>query len=151
DAILETWFAGTMAGTAIVDVLFGDESPSGRLTMSFPVNVGQVPIYYNAKNTGRPFDEHEKYRSKYLDVSNEPLFPFGFGLGYTTFSFGKLSLSKSTMKRGETITVETTVTNTGKRTGVETVQLYIRDLIGSITRPVKELKGFQQIKLGPGE
>jgi beta-glucosidase len=151
DAILETWFGGTMAGAATVDILFGDANPSGKLTMSFPVNVGQVPIYYNAKNTGRPYDEREKYKSKYLDVSNAPLYPFGYGLSYSTFQYGELTLSSPQMKPSETLTVSTTVTNTGKRAGVETVQLYIRDLVGSITRPVKELKGFHQISLNPGE
>lgn len=151
DAILETWFAGTRAGTAIVDVLFGDANPSGRLTMSFPRNVGQIPIYYNAKNTGRPFDEKDKYRSKYLDVPNTPLYPFGFGLSYTSFDYGETSLSSTALKPGENITISTTVTNTGKRAGVETVQLYIRDPVGAITRPVKELKGFRQVSLNPGE
>lgn len=151
DAILETWYGGTMAGAAAVDILFGDANPSGKLTMSFPVNVGQIPIYYNAKNTGRPYDEREKYKSKYLDVSNAPLYPFGYGLSYTTFAYGELQLSSNRMKPTETITVSTAVTNTGKRPGVETVQLYIRDMVGTITRPVKELKGFQQVALNPGE
>ena len=150
-AILETWFGGTCAGPAIVDTLFGDANPSGKLTMSFPYNVGQIPIYYNAKNTGRPFVEKEKYHSQYLDVSNSPLYPFGYGLSYTTFGYGNLSLSSATLKPSETLTVTTTVTNTGKYPGVETVQLYIRDLVGSITRPVKELKNFQKVELKPGE
>ena len=151
EAILETWFGGTKAGDAIVDTLFGDANPSGKLTMTFPYNVGQIPIYYNAKSTGRPFDAKEKYRSKYLDVSNAPLYPFGYGLSYTTFAYGDLSLSSSTLKPAETLIVTTTVKNTGKYPGVETVQLYIRDLVGSITRPVKELKGFQKVELNPGE
>jgi beta-glucosidase len=151
DSILETWFGGTNAGAAIVDTLFGDASPSGKLTMSFPVNVGQIPIYYNAKNTGRPFDEKEKYRSKYLDVSNSPLFPFGYGLSYTDFEYGPLTLSGNTLKPNERLTITTTVKNIGKRPGVETMQLYVRDLVGSITRPVKELKGFQKVELKPGE
>jgi beta-glucosidase len=151
DAILETWFGGTMAGAAIVDTIFGEANPQGKLTMSFPYNVGQIPIYYNAKNTGRPFAEKEKYHSQYLDVSNSPLFPFGYGLSYTTFEYGDLSLSSSTLKPSQTLTVTTTVKNTGKFPGVETVQLYIRDLVGSITRPVKELKGFQKVELKPGE
>ncbi len=151
DAILETWYGGTMAGPATVDVLFGDVNPSAKLTMTFPINVGQIPIYYNAKMTGRPFDEKEKYRSKYLDVSNSPLYPFGYGLSYTTYSYGDVSISAPKMTSADTLTVSTTVTNTGKREGVETVQFYIRDLVGSITRPVKELKGFQQIQLKPGE
>lgn len=151
DAILETWFGGTMAGAAIVDTLFGDANPSGKLTMSFPYSVGQIPIYYNAKNTGRPFLDKEKYCSKYLDVSNAPLYPFGYGLSYTTFEYGDVTLSSSTLKRSENLTVSTTVKNTGKYLGVETVQLYVRDLVGSITRPVKELKAFQKVELKPGE
>jgi len=152
DAILETWFAGTMSGPATVDVLFGEANPSAKLTMTFPVNVGQVPIYYNAKNTGRPAEgTEEKYRSRYLDIPNAPLYPFGFGLSYTTFNYGDVALSAPVLKQGETITASTTVTNTGKRAGVETVQFYLRDMVGTTTRPVKELKGFQQIALAPGE
>lgn len=147
DAILETWYGGTEAGAAIVDVLFGSANPSGRLTMSFPRNVGQIPIYYNAKSTGRPYDPKEKYRSKYLDVGNDPLYPFGYGLSYTTFDYGDVSLSSARLKPGGTIKVSAKVTNTGSRDGVETVQLYVRDLVGSITRPEKELKGFKQIYL----
>lgn len=161
DAILETWFAGTRAGDAIVDVLFG-EAPSGKLPMSFPQNLGQVPIYYNAKSTGRPWAANEKYHSQYLDVSNEPLYPFGHGLTYTTFKFGDIKLSSKILNftsnspqkqvpGSTTLTVSTTVTNTGERSGVETVQLYVRDLVGSITRPVKELKGFKKVALKPGE
>lgn len=151
DAILETWYGGTMAGAAIVDVLFGDANPSGRLTMSFPVNVGQVPIYYNSKTTGRPVDDKEKYRSKYLDVSNWPLYPFGYGLSYTTYQYGEIELSAPQIGPTEKLTVTTTVKNTGERQGVETVQLYVQDLVGSITRPMKELKGFEQVELKPGE
>jgi beta-glucosidase len=151
DGILETWFAGTEAGPAIVDTLFGDSNPCGKLTMSFPVNVGQIPIYYNAKNTGRPFEEKEKYRSKYLDVSTSPLFPFGYGLSYTDFEYGPVSVSSKTLKPSETLTVTTTVKNIGKRAAVQTMQLYTRDLVGTITRPVKELKGFQKVELKPGE
>lgn len=152
DAIVETWFAGTMHGPAAVDMLFGDANPSGRLTMTFPVNEGQIPIYYNSKNTGRPLDnDQEKYRSRYLDVSNDPLYPFGYGLSYTTFAYGDVKLSAPSMKSSDTITVSAMVTNTGKKNGVETAQLYIRDLVGTITRPVKELKGFKQIELAPGQ
>lgn len=151
DAILESWFGGTMHGAALADVLFGDYNPSGKLTMTFPINVGQIPIYYNAKNTGRPYDEKDRYRSKYLDVPNTPLYPFGYGLSYTNFSYGDLTLSSKTLKPGESITASVTVTNSGKRAGVETVQLYTRDMVGSITRPVKELKAYQQISLKPGE
>ncbi len=151
DAILETWYPGTMAGPAINEVLFGDAAPQGKLSMTFPVSVGQVPIYYNHKNTGRPYDENQKYTSKYLDISNEPLYPFGFGLGYTNFTYGEVSLSKNSKTANEAITATITVTNSGTREGVETVQLYIRDKVGSIGRPVKELKGFQKISLKPGE
>ncbi|MBS2008638.1 MAG: beta-glucosidase BglX [Cyanobacteria bacterium SZAS TMP-1] len=153
DAIVEAWYGGNAAGSAIADVLFGDANPSGKITMTFPRNVGQVPIYYNSKNTGRPFAEAEKYHSKYLDVQNEPLYPFGYGLSYTTYQYGDVSLSGQTLANDgkASITVKTTVTNTGKHAGVETVQLYVRDMVGSITRPVKELKGFQQVSLKPGE
>lgn len=152
DAILETWFGGTSAGAAIVDTLFGDTNPSGKLTMTFPRNVGQIPIYYNHKNTGRPLiNADEKYCSRYLDVSNEPLYPFGYGLSYSTFNYSNLELSGATLKPGEVLTVSTTVSNTGKYAGAETAQLYIRQLVGSTTRPVKELKAFQKIALNPGE
>jgi len=151
DAIVETWFGGTMAGAAIIDVLFGEANPSGRLTMSFPRNVGQIPIYYNSKNTGRPFNPDNKYTSKYLDVPNTPLYPFGYGLSYSNFSYGNIVLSSSSLNPNETLTATVTVKNTGKRKGVETVQLYVRDMVGSITRPVKELKGFRQVSLAPGE
>jgi len=151
DAILETWFSGTQAGEAIVEVLFGRYNPSGKLTATFPRNVGQVPIYYSVKNTGRPFDANNKYTSKYLDVDNTPLYPFGYGLSYTTFSYSDISLSKNAMRDGGEITATVTVTNTGNFNGDEVVQLYTRDMIGSITRPVKELKGFQKIYLKKGE
>lgn len=151
DAILETWYGGTMAGPAIADVLFGDANPSGRITMTFPRNVGQIPIYYNHKNTGRPYNPNQKYTSKYLDVANTPLYPFGYGLSYTTFNYSDITLSNNTLKANGKITASVNITNTGKRSGKETVQLYIRDMVGSITRPVKELKGFQQITLQPGE
>ncbi len=151
DSILEAWFGGTKAGEAIVDILFGDVNPSARLTMSFPRSLGQVPIYYNHKNTGRPADTDDKYKSKYLDESNDPLYPFGYGLSYTTFDYGDPVLSSKEMKANEPITVSCKVTNSGKREGVETVQLYTRDLVGSISRPVKELKAFSQISLKPGE
>ena len=151
NGILETWFGGTMAGPAIADVLFGDANPSGKITMTFPRNVGQIPIYYNHKNTGRPFNADQKYTSKYLDVPNTPLYPFGYGLSYTTFSYGDVTLNNKTLKAGGKITASVNVTNTGTRSGKETVQLYIRDMVGSITHPVKELKGFQQITLQPGE
>jgi beta-glucosidase len=153
-AILNVWFGGSEAGDAIADVLFGDVNPSGKLTTTWPQHAGQVPIYYNHKNTGRPLPEgkwFQKFRSNYLDVSNDPLFPFGYGLSYTSFSYGDVKLSKNRMGPSEKITASVTVTNTGSRQGQEVVQLYIRDLVGSITRPVKELKGFQKISLNPGE
>ncbi|GGI27401.1 glycosyl hydrolase [Pedobacter mendelii] len=153
-AILNVWFPGSEAGNAIADVLFGDVNPSGKLSATFPQNVGQVPIYYAHKNTGRPLAEgkwFEKFRSNYLDVSNEPLYPFGYGLSYTTFGYGDIKLSSNTLTKGKSITATIAVTNNGKVDGKEVVQLYIRDLVGSITRPVKELKGFQKIYFKAGE
>lgn len=152
-AILQAWHGGTEAGNAVANVLFGKYNPSGKLTMTYPVNVGQIPIYYNHKNTGRPFDasKNEKYKSRYLDVPNEPLFPFGFGLSYTSFSYTDLKLDKQKMTANSTLTISVKLTNTGKYDGTEVAQLYIRDLVGSITRPVKELKGFQKVFLKAGE
>lgn len=154
DAILETWFGGTMAGAGIVDILFGDANPSGKLSMTFPRKLGQVPIFHNAKNTGRPFDPEQpdlEYRSRYLDVANSPLYPFGFGLSYTSFEISAITLSSPTIYRGETLTATVEVTNVGDRRGAEVVQLYTRDMVGSVTRPVQELKGFRRIELDPGE
>jgi beta-glucosidase len=170
-AILDTWFGGTEAGNAIADVLFGDYNPSGKLSMTFPLSIGQIPIYYNAKNTGRPYmnDGNSKFKSDYLDISNDPLYPFGYGLSYTTFSYGPISLSAagntatSTMQlntgdskttnysQQQPISVKLTVTNTGNYDGEETVQLYIRDLVASVTQPVKELKRFHKLFLKKGE
>ncbi|HUS01383.1 MAG TPA: beta-glucosidase BglX [Chitinophagaceae bacterium] len=153
-AILNVWFAGTEAGTAIADVLFGDVNPSGKLTTTFPQNIGQVPIYYNHKNTGRPLPQgqwFQKFRSNYLDVSNDPLYPFGYGLSFTTFNYSDIQVSSKSIKGNQTLTASVTVTNTGNRSGKEVVQLYIRDVAGSTTRPVKELKGFQKIDLKAGE
>jgi len=153
-AILNVWFPGSEAGNAISDVLFGDVNPSGKLSATFPQNVGQVPIYYAHKNTGRPLADgkwFEKFRSNYLDVSNEPLYPFGYGLSYTTFTYGDIKLSSNTLTRSKSITATIAVTNNGAVGGKEVVQLYTRDLVGSITRPVKELKGFQKIYLKAGE
>ncbi|MDE3145322.1 MAG: beta-glucosidase BglX [Bacteroidota bacterium] len=153
-AILTVWHPGTEAGNAIADVLFGDVNPSGKLSATWPQNVGQVPLYYNHKNTGRPLGEgkwFEKFRSNYLDVSNDPLYAFGYGLSYTTFSYSDILLNKSTIKPNEKLDVKVTVTNTGNYDGAETVQLYIRDMVGSITHPVKELKGFEKIFLKKGE
>ena len=153
DALLETWFAGTEAGNAIADVLFGHYNPAGRLTTTFPQHVGQVPLYYNYKHTGRPFggQQLDKYKSRYLDVSNEPLFPFGFGLSYTTFQYSRPVLNKTTMRPGETLQVKVNITNTGNFDGEEVVQLYLQDLVASLTRPVKELKGYRKIALKKGE
>lgn len=149
-AILETWFAGTQAGPAIADVLFGDVNPGGKLPVTFPRSIGQVPFYYNHKSTGRPPTD-QKYTSKYLDVAVTPLFPFGYGLSYTQFKFGRPQLSAATISPEGQLTVSVEVENTGKRAGDEVVQLYIRDQAASVTRPVKELKGFQRITLQPGE
>ena len=150
-AILNVWFGGSEAAYAIGDVLFGDVNPSGKLTMTFPKNVGQIPLFYNHKNTGRPLLEgkwFEKFRSNYLDVDNDPLYPFGYGLSYTNFQYSDITLSAPTMGQDGSVTAMVTVTNTGKYDGAEVVQLYIRDLVGSITRPVKELKGFDKIQSG---
>jgi beta-glucosidase len=153
-AILNVWFGGTQAGNAIADVIFGKVNPSGKLPSTFPQNVGQVPIFYNHKNTGRPLPEGEwfgKYRSNYLDVTNEPLYPFGFGLSYSHFTYGELILSGNRLTNDQELTASITLTNSGKYDGAEVVQLYIRDLVGSVTRPVKELKGFQKVFLKAGE
>ena len=153
-AILNVWFGGSEAAYAIGDVLFGRVNPSGKLTMSFPQNVGQIPLYYAHKNTGRPLHDgkwFEKFRSNYLDVTNEPLYPFGFGLSYTTFAYSDISLSQTSMNMQGVLTASVNVTNTGACPGGEVVQLYIRDLVGSTTRPVKELKGFERIYLQPGQ
>ena len=153
-AILNVWFGGSEAAYAISDVLFGDVNPSGKLTMTFPKNIGQIPLFYNHKNTGRPLAKgkwFEKFRSNYLDIDNEPLYPFGYGLSYTSFQFSDVALSTPTMGLDGSFTATVTVTNTGKRDGAEVVQLYIRDLVGSITRPVKELKGFEKIWIKAGE
>lgn len=154
-AILNVWFPGSEAGYAIADVLFGDVNPSGKLSATFPRSVGQVPIYYAAKNTGRPLGNKqgnfEKFRSNYLDERNEPLFPFGFGLSYTSFKYSNLRLSANTMNSNDKLQAFVDVTNTGNFDGKEVVQLYIRDLVGSVTRPIKELKGFKKISLKNGE
>ena len=153
-AILNVWFGGSEAALAIGDVLFGNVNPSGKLTATFPKSVGQIPLFYNHKNTGRPLPQgawFQKFRSNYLDVDNEPLYPFGYGLSYTTFSYSDIALDKSSMNINGEIVATVTVTNTGKYDGSEVVQLYIRDLIGSVTRPVKELKGFEKIFLKVGE
>ena len=154
-AILNVWFGGSETGDAICDVLFGEKSPSGHLTMTMPKALGQIPIYYNHLNTGRPVPEgakeYRKYQSNYIDVRNDPLYPFGYGLSYTTFEYGKPRLSGSTMNANGTLTLTVNVKNTGKYDADEVVQLYIRDVVASISRPVKELKGFERISLRSGE
>lgn len=150
-AILEAWAGGTEAGNAVANILFGDYNPSGKLTTTFPISVGQIPLYYNHKNTGRPIDSNNKFTSKYLDISNDPLYPFGYGLSYTTFEYGDIKLSKSKLKGDEKLTASVTLTNTGKVAGEEVVQLYIQDPAASISRPVKELKNFKKVLLQPGE
>jgi beta-glucosidase len=150
-AIVEAWFPGTASGKAIADVLFGDANPSGKLAVTFPRTVGQVPLYYNHKNTGRPMANEYEFTSKYLDVLNTPLYPFGFGLSYTTYSYSNLRLSSSSVPMGTDVNVSVEVMNTGGRDGEEIVQLYIQDEVASVTRPVKELKGFQRVALKTGE
>lgn len=153
-AILNVWFGGSEAAPAITDVLFGDVNPSGKLPATFPKNVGQIPLFYNHKNTGRPLPEghwFEKFRSNYLDIDNEPLYPFGYGLSYTTFQYGDIRLSSASMDNNSEITASVNIANTGKYDGAEVVQLYIRDMVGSITRPVKELKGFEKVFLKAGD
>ena len=150
--ILNVWFGGSEAADAICDVVFGDVAPSGKLTVTMPRNMGQIPIYYNHLNTGRPNPQwFSKFTSNYLDVPNSPLFPFGYGLSYTTFEYSPMTLSSDAMNAGGTINATVTVTNTGKVEGTEVVQFYIRDMVGSIARPVQELKGFERISLKPGE
>jgi beta-glucosidase len=152
-SILQVWFPGHEAGNAIADVLFGNYNPSGKTTISFPRNVGQIPIYYNHKNTGRPLttEAWQKFRSDYLDVPNSPLYPFGYGLSYTNFSYGDVSVSSKNPKGNQSVTATAKITNTGKYAGEETVQLYISDPVASITRSVKDLRGFKKIMLQPGE
>ena len=150
-AVINGWHLGTMSSQAIVNVLTGKVNPSGKLVSTFPRNVGQIPIYYSMKNTGRPFDADNKYTSKYLDVDNTPLYPFGYGLSYTSFEYGEPVISADKIKIGDSINVKVEVTNTGEFSGKEVVQLYIQDLFADVTRPVKELKRFQKVSLEPGE
>lgn len=158
DAILNVWFAGSEAGHAIADVLYGKVNPSGKLPMTFPRSLGQVPIYYNHKNTGRPLNQnsvdkcqYDRFRANYMDECNTPLYPFGYGLSYTKFNYSDVAVSNTNPKGNQTIQATVTVTNSGNYDGAEVVQLYIRDLVGSVTRPVKELKGFQKVFLKKGE
>ena len=152
DAILDVWFPGTMGGKAVTNVLFGEYNPSGKLTMSFPRNLGQVPIFYYEKNTGRPiYLADPKYKSRYIDCPNDPLYPFGFGLSYTTFAYSDIKLSSKELTEKGELKASVNITNTGNVAGEEVVQCYVRDLVGSITRPVKELKGFEKIGLKVGE
>ncbi|SDO73470.1 glycoside hydrolase family 3 N-terminal domain-containing protein [Halobacillus aidingensis] len=154
DAVIEAWYPGTEGGNALADILFGEVNPSAKLTMSMPYSVGQVPIYYNRYNTGRPKgapDAQERYVSQYLDIPNEPLFPFGFGLSYTRFEYEGLTLSSKRIQQDESLTVSVKVTNTGDYAGEEIVQLYVRDLVGEVVRPLKELKHFEKVYLLPGE
>lgn len=153
DALLETWYSGTEGGNAIADLLFGDDNPSGKLPMSFPRSVGQVPTYYNHLNTGRPFDPEKpnKYTSRYFDDITGPLYPFGYGLSYTTFSVSDVKMSAPTMAMDGSVDASVTVTNTGKREGATVVQMYLQDVTASLSRPVKELKGFKKVTLKPGE
>ena len=152
DAILEAWYPGTMGGKAITEVLFGEYNPSGKLPMTFPLNLGQVPVYYNSKNTGRPiYLPNDKYKSKYIDSPNDPLFPFGFGLSYTTFEYSPITLSTNELNYKGVVEARVSVKNTGKYDGEEVVQCYIRDLVGSVTRPIKELKAFEKVMVKAGE
>src|SRR6266481_770319 len=150
-AIVETWFLGIEAGNATADVLFGDVNPSARLPVTFPRVLGQVPLYYNHRNTGRPPDANNKYTSKYIDAPVTPRYPFGYGLSYTTFAYSNLKLSAARARASDSLTATVTVTNNGSREGVEVVQLYVRDEVASVSRPVRELKAFRRVTLKPGE
>jgi beta-glucosidase len=150
-ALLESWYPGTEGGDAVADVLFGTVNPGGKLPMSFPRNVGQIPITYNELPTGRPYDANNKYTSKYLDVLNTPQYSFGYGLSYTTFALSNLHLSASSVARTGTLTVTADITNTGTRPGDDVVQLYIHDQVASILQPVRRLDGFQRVTLRPGQ
>jgi beta-glucosidase len=150
-AIVESWFLGVEAGNAIADVLFGDYNPSGKITATFPRATGQVPYYYNRKNTGRPADDTVKWTSRFIDIPSIPLYPFGYGLSYTTFSYSELAVSSGKLHPNDSIVVTAVVKNTGNRVGEESAQLYIRDEVASVTRPVKELKGFEKVALASGE
>ena len=152
DAILNCWFLGSQSGNAIADVLFGDYNPSGKLPVSFPYHVGQIPVYYDQFSTGRAQNpDPNGFKTQYRDIPNDPLFPFGFGLSYTTFNYSNLKLSKSTISLGDSLTIKATVKNTGNYDGEEVVQLYIRDVVGNgVVRPVKQMKGFEKVMIGKG-
>jgi len=150
-AIVETWFLGIQTGNAIADVLFGDYNPSGKLPVTFPRTIGQVPIYYNYKNTGRPYNPDNRFSSKYIDVPNTPLFPFGHGLSYTDFEYSNLKIDKKKIRNTEEVNISLNIKNTGDYEGIEIVQLYMNDVVSSVTTPVKELKGFKSVSLKPGE
>lgn len=150
-AILEAWLPGTEGGNAIADVVFGDYNPSGKLPVTFPYSVGQIPVYYNHKNTGRPSFDNSRYTSRYLDIPNQPLYPFGYGLSYSSFSYSNVTINKNEILPTDTLLLNVTVSNTGKYEGEETAQLYFRDLKASVTRPVKELAAFQKLTLKAGE
>ncbi len=149
--IIAAWHGGTQAGNAVADVLFGDYNPSGKLTSTFPQSVGQIPLYYNHLNTGRPMNPKDKFTSKYLDITNDPVYPFGFGLSYSKFDYSDITVNKTQLKGSDILTASVTITNSGKFAGEETVQLYINDPVASISRPLKELKGFKKVFLQPGE
>jgi beta-glucosidase len=150
-ALLEAWYPGTEGGNAVADVLLGKANPSGKLTMSFPRNVGQIPITYNELPTGRPYDPANKYSSRYLDVANSPQYRFGYGLSYTTFTLSDLRLSAPSIGTSGRLTVTASITNTGSRAGADVVQLYIRDKVASILQPVRRLDGFSRVSLAPGQ
>lgn len=153
DSVLYAWHLGTMAGPALADLLLGKTSPSGKLPVSFPRTVGQIPLYYNKKNTGRPNNDHHyiPYSSCYIDTDPQPLFPFGFGLTYTSFSYSNFKMSRTSMSFGDSLLASVTVRNDGNVKADEVVFLFVRDLVGSYTRPVKELKDFVRVTLAPGE
>ena len=150
-AVLESWFPGTEGGNAVADVLFGNVNPGGKLPMSFPRDVGQIPISYNELPTGRPFDPNNKYTSKYLDVLNTPQYPFGYGLSYTNFTFSNLQLSKAAITPSGSLTVTADITNNGSKAGDDVAQLYIHESDASVLQPVRRLEGFQRITLQPGQ
>jgi beta-glucosidase len=152
DGVLETWYLGTEAGTAIADALLGKINPQGKLTLSWPVNEGQIPVYYNHKNTGKPFEAKEKYSTKYLDIPNEPAYAFGYGLSYTSFDYNKFAVKPlAKYPKNSQLSFQVEIKNTGKTAGTETAFLFFRDMDAEIVRPVSELCGFQQIKLQAGE